>query len=198
MPVSSHGARTAKPAAGVDNCGSDRSASGCPGTVQNHESQVPPNQRPAPDQKKALPTNRETSSIPNAAGGDPLWVYPSQQQFFNAMRRKGYAPNEEEMDAVVAIHNAVNERAWAEVVEWESTLHPECVAGMKLVRFQGKPGAPRPAATVARTKKKALLTRPGAPARQTSRRPRRAPAPSRATPRPSTATTGSSHAVARR
>ena len=33
----------------------------------------------------------------------------------NAMKRKGYSPQEEEMDAVVAIHNAVNERAWAEV-----------------------------------------------------------------------------------
>ena len=31
------------------------------------------------------------------------------------MKRKGYSPHEEEMNAVVAIHNAVNERAWAEV-----------------------------------------------------------------------------------
>ena len=62
--------------------------------------------------------------------------------FFNAMRRKGYTPHEEEMDAVVAIHNAVNERAWGEVVAWEATLHPECTAGLKLLRFQGKPDEP--------------------------------------------------------
>ena len=73
------------------------------------------NQKPAPGQRAKLPTERAVSSIPTATGDDPLWVYPSQQMFYNAMRRKGYAPQEEEMDAVVAIHNAVNERAWAEV-----------------------------------------------------------------------------------
>ena len=76
---------------------------------------MPANQKPAKGQRAALPTERATSSIPSAAGGDPLWVYPSEQQFYNAMKRKGYSPHEEEMNAVVAIHNAVNERAWAEV-----------------------------------------------------------------------------------
>ena len=92
-----------------------------------------------------LPTDRVVSSIPSAAGGDPQ-VYPSQQMFYNAMKRKGYAPQEEEMNAVVAIHNAVNERTWAEVVAWEATLHPECTATLKLARFQGKPTEPTPKA----------------------------------------------------
>lgn len=107
-----------------------------------------PKQAPAPGQRKALPTGRATSTIPSAAAGseDTNWVYPSQQMFFNAMRRKGYAPHEEEMDAVVAIHNAVNERAWGEIVAWESTLHPECAAELKLRRFVGKPDEPTPKA----------------------------------------------------
>ena len=109
-------------------------------------SELPPNQKPAPGQRHALPTDRVVSSIPSAAGGDPLWVYPSQQMFYNAMKRKGYAPQEEEMNAVVAIHNAVNERTWAEVVAWEATLHPECTATLKLARFQGKPTEPTPKA----------------------------------------------------
>ena len=146
-------------AAAPDNCGSARSGassgsagsgagmpSGCPVAheqrVNPANNEMPANQRPAPGQRGSLPTERVTSTIPTGdAKGDPLWVYPSQQMFFNAMRRKGHTPHEEEMDAVV-IHNAVNERAWGEVVAWEATLHPECTAGLKLLRFQGKPDEP--------------------------------------------------------
>jgi len=105
-------------------------------------SELPANQQPTAGQRKPLPQARAVSSIPSASGNEPLWVYPSQQMFYNAMKRKGYSPQEEEMDAVVAIHNAVNERAWAEVVAWEATLHPECTAELKLLRFQGKPNEP--------------------------------------------------------
>ena len=42
----------------------------------------------APGQKVMLPTRRETSSIPKAGGS--LWEYPSPQQMYNAMRRKGF------------------------------------------------------------------------------------------------------------
>eukprot|EP01048_Picozoa_sp_COSAG05_P040767 COSAG05_NODE_21076_length_274_cov_1.188571_1_plen_48_part_10 len=48
-----------------------------------------------------------------------MWEYPSPQMFFNAMRRKGHNPREEDMATVVAIHNSVNERAWTEVMKWE-------------------------------------------------------------------------------
>lgn len=34
------------------------------------------------------------------------WVYPSEQMFYNAMKRKGWQPSEDDMAAVVAIHNA--------------------------------------------------------------------------------------------
>lgn len=46
-------------------------------------------------------------------------MYPSEAQFFAAMRRKGWDPRPEDMANVVRIHNAVNERAWMHVLEWE-------------------------------------------------------------------------------
>lgn len=51
----------------------------------------PPNQRPAPDQKKILPTNRIKSSIPRGNKVEPekeKWEYPSEQMFFNALKKK--------------------------------------------------------------------------------------------------------------
>ena len=47
--------------------------------------------------------------------GGRVWMYPSEQMFFNAMQRKGWRPSEGDMRTVVSIHNAVNERAWSEV-----------------------------------------------------------------------------------
>jgi len=94
-----------------------------------------------------LSTDRVESTIPgpqvgaDVAEGGKRWLYPSPQMFYNAMRRKGYEPKEEEMRTVVAIHNTVNERTWHEVLEWES-MHPECLEGLKLVRFGGKPDEP--------------------------------------------------------
>lgn len=35
--------------------------------------------------------------------------------FFEAMKRKGHDPQAADMRTVVPIHNAVNERAWAEI-----------------------------------------------------------------------------------
>ena len=51
----------------------------------------PPNQRPHPDQKKALPTNRIRSSIPRGSEPEPekeKWDYPSEQMFYNALKKK--------------------------------------------------------------------------------------------------------------
>jgi cytochrome c heme-lyase len=67
--------------------------------------------------------------------------------FFNAMRRKGWNPNVEDMAAVVQIHNAVNERAWYHVMAWER-LHESTCDDPRLVRFQGKPSEPTPKARV--------------------------------------------------
>ena len=70
-------------------------------------------------------------------------MYPSEQMFFNAMRRKGWAPEAGDMPHVVAIHNAVNERAWREILAWERLHASPASEGSeerpRLVRFEGKP-----------------------------------------------------------
>ncbi|KAJ7184225.1 cytochrome c/c1 heme-lyase [Mycena filopes] len=92
----------------------------------------------APPSTQSLSTSREVSSIPNAADGN--WVYPSEAQFFAAMARKKHDPQARDMHTIVPIHNAVNERAWAEVMRWEAGRGGEACGGVKLVNFKGKPG----------------------------------------------------------
>lgn len=74
-------------------------------------------------QRRPLPTSRETSTIPRAADGKEdcsKWVYPSPQQMYNAMLRKGHKDTPEDaVQSMVAIHNFLNEGAWAEITEWE-------------------------------------------------------------------------------
>ena len=118
--------------------------SSCPlaAAALDPNNQMPaPNQRPAEDQKLPLSTQRVSSTIPNATQDGQTWVYPSPQMFYNAMKRKGFDPKEEEMRTVVAIHNTVNERTWREILLWEG-LHPECTQERKLIRFGGKPDEP--------------------------------------------------------
>ncbi|KAK0644587.1 cytochrome c/c1 heme-lyase [Cercophora newfieldiana] len=76
-------------------------------------------QAPAPDQKFALPTERDESTIPKGSG-DGNWEYPSPQQMYNALLRKGYTDTDiTAVESMVAVHNFLNEGAWAEIVEWE-------------------------------------------------------------------------------
>ncbi|GMT15435.1 hypothetical protein PFISCL1PPCAC_6732 [Pristionchus fissidentatus] len=102
-----------------------------------------PNQKPAPDQPFALPTKREKSTIPKAetTTAGETWTYPSPQMFWNAMLKKGWRweddqLSEKDMDNIIKIHNANNEEAWREVLKWENLLHPECDAP-KLRSFKG-------------------------------------------------------------
>ena len=62
-------------------------------------------------------SNGNTTRTTVAAGN---WIYPSERMFFDAMRRKSYDPKAEDMRAIVPIHNAVNEKAWKEIREWET------------------------------------------------------------------------------
>ena len=97
----------------------------------------------SPAQKSSLDTFREISTIPRAlAAGDKdvptnthspanneqdtgvdensgNWVYPSEEMFFNAMKRKNFDPEATDMRTIVPIHNAVNEQAWKEIKAWE-------------------------------------------------------------------------------
>mmetsp|Transcript_17784 Transcript_17784/g.35131 ORF Transcript_17784/g.35131 Transcript_17784/m.35131 type:complete len:288 (+) Transcript_17784:277-1140(+) len=113
-------------------------------------------QKPWPGQRYNLSTHRVESVIPKGeftpehqknAKESSSWMYPSEQQFFNAMKRKGWEPREEDMRIVLAIHNHVNDRAWSEVLKWESMHAQECDCP-RLVRFMGKPKNLSPKATV--------------------------------------------------
>ncbi|KAK2750202.1 cytochrome c/c1 heme lyase [Colletotrichum kahawae] len=66
----------------------------------------------------APPSNNEQETGADAATGN--WVYPSEKMFFDAMKRKGHDTRAADMRTVVPIHNAVNERAWKEIKEWEA------------------------------------------------------------------------------
>jgi len=92
-----------------------------------------------------LPMDRETSSIPRADGSGN-WVYPSQSQFYEAMARKNHNPTAGDMKVVVPIHNAVNERTWAEVLKWETGQGGEKCGGIKLISFKGNAGKLTPKA----------------------------------------------------
>ncbi|SCZ93748.1 BZ3500_MvSof-1268-A1-R1_Chr6-3g08860 [Microbotryum saponariae] len=121
-------------------------------------------QAPSPGQKMALPLERTMSSIPkpNAGAGagsaagpsacpvahategsapaatkPDQWEYPSPQQFYNALVRKGWETPEESVEMMVDIHNWINEEAWAQVRRWEEK-HDGGSRSM-LARFQGRP-----------------------------------------------------------
>jgi cytochrome c heme-lyase len=105
----------------------------------------PPNQKPAPDQPFPLSTERVKSTIPKAITKEPgkmeTWEYPSAQMFWNAMLKKGWRwqddqMSDKDMDNIIRIHNANNEHAWREVLKWENLLHPECDCP-KLKSFSG-------------------------------------------------------------
>lgn len=122
-------------------------SSGCPvigqgagpqGVNENNMMPVDNNKPVFDEQTKPLDATRAVSSIPTgsgeAAGGN--WVYPSPQMFYNAMRRKNWQPAEEDMNAIVAIHNATNERVWSLIRMWEAE---QGCAEPRLVRFRGRP-----------------------------------------------------------
>lgn len=107
-----------------------------------------PNQLPSPGQANPLSTDREKSSIPKAGTAHQTWTYPSPQMFFNALKRKGKAHGvqEADMDAVVSVHNAMNERTWQQLMYWENTFHCHQCQHPKLKRFLGRPNDLSPAA----------------------------------------------------
>lgn len=86
-----------------------------------------------------LPTEREISSIPKT-DTHTNWIYPSQKQFFEAMKRKNWSPQASDMQTVIPIHNQVNEIAWRHIQEWERALIQETqrkCGGISLTSFRG-------------------------------------------------------------
>ncbi|RYP52461.1 hypothetical protein DL768_002384 [Monosporascus sp. mg162] len=93
------------------------------------------------------PANNELETGADAASGN--WIYPSERMFFEAMRRKGHDPRAPDMRAVVPIHNAVNERAWAEIKAWEAPwVQGTSCSGPRLDSFSGLAGRMSPRARV--------------------------------------------------
>ena len=168
------------------------SGSSCPikgpkDTVSQHESSsstlsklnplnyMPSNlsQSRSPNQSIYLPVERETSSIPRG-DTESNWEYPSPQQMYNAMLRKGYDDTPQDaVESMVAVHNFLNEGAWAEIVGWERRFSKglghgwqACSAGEegfektvdnaddgggsgpKLLRFMGRPRDMTPKARI--------------------------------------------------
>ncbi|WVF71705.1 hypothetical protein IAT40_006513 [Kwoniella sp. CBS 6097] len=86
----------------------------------------------------AAPASADTPGAVRDSAGN--WVYPSEQQFFNAMMRKNHKPRAADMRTIVPIHNAVNEKAWEQILVWESKIEgSEKCGGPRLVSFVGKP-----------------------------------------------------------
>ena len=102
-------------------------------------------QKPAPNQSVSLPTSREASTIPRGSG-DGNWEYPSPQQMYNALLRKGYTDTDiTAVESMVACHNFLNEGAWAEIVDWERRFGRGLMRGWEISR-RGEENAPLTAA----------------------------------------------------
>ncbi|KAM5469660.1 Cytochrome c1 heme lyase [Microsporum audouinii] len=73
-----------------------------------------------------IPSNAESET--GADGKTGNWIYPSERQFFDALMRKNNTPSSTKnatelatsVASIIPIHNAVNERAWSEILDWES------------------------------------------------------------------------------
>jgi cytochrome c heme-lyase len=90
------------------------------------------NTREHDTQKIDLPLERETSTIPRG-DADSNWEYPSPQQMYNAMLRKGYTDTPvDAVESMVAVHNFLNEGAWNEIVEWEGIFSKSLAEGWSM------------------------------------------------------------------
>lgn len=100
----------------------------------------------APGQTIDLPTERTISTIPRGEN-QGLWEYPSPQQMFNAMLRKGKGDvPEDAVESMVNIHNFLNEGAWEEIMEWEKPYTDVTKVNPRLLKFTGRPDALSPRA----------------------------------------------------
>ncbi|KAL6792828.1 cytochrome c and c1 heme-lyase [Trichoderma sp. SZMC 28012] len=105
-----------------------------------------PDECPVDHGASANPSNAEIESGADASGN---WVYPSEKMFFEAMKRKGYDAREVDMKTVVPIHNAVNERAWQHIKEWEAPyLTDSKCDGPRLSSFANKSTRMTPTARI--------------------------------------------------
>ncbi|KAL4873173.1 hypothetical protein BDV12DRAFT_160517 [Aspergillus spectabilis] len=109
---------------------------------------VPSSPYSSPTASHGTPSNAETETGHDKSTGN--WIYPSERQFFEALMRKGNTPDSvgsaselaTTVASIIPIHNAVNERAWQQILEWESKVpgtdpgSKKC-GGPKLYSFRG-------------------------------------------------------------
>lgn len=95
-----------------------------------------------------LPTERTFSTIPRGENEkEGVWEYPSPQQMFNAMIRKGKGDvPEDAVESMVNIHNFLNEGAWEEIIEWEKPYTEKTHIEPRLLKFTGRPDTISPRA----------------------------------------------------
>lgn len=95
----------------------------------------------APGQSVDLPLQRTMSTIPKGKEeGQGVWEYPSPQQMYNAMLRKGGGEiPEDAVESMVDVHNFLNEGAWAEICDWEKKYSDKTDVEPRLMKFQGRP-----------------------------------------------------------
>jgi len=97
-------------------------------------------QAPAPNQSSSLPTSREASTIPKGSG-DGNWEYPSPQQMYNALLRKGYTDTDvTAVESMVSVHNFLNEGAW-QIIGWEERFGGGLYKGWQICK-RGEENAP--------------------------------------------------------
>ncbi|KAH8701477.1 cytochrome c/c1 heme-lyase [Phaeosphaeriaceae sp. PMI808] len=107
-----------------------------PRLATDREVSTIPRALPSTPQNPATPANNERDTGTDKATGN--WIYPSERMFFDAMLRKSHNPSETDMATIVPIHNAVNERAWAEIRAWEAGQGSEACGGPRLESFSGE------------------------------------------------------------
>ncbi|CCH61701.1 hypothetical protein TBLA_0F01590 [Henningerozyma blattae CBS 6284] len=98
-----------------------------------------------PGQSIDLPKERSISSIPKG-NTNTLWEYPSPQQMYNAMVRKGKIDvstgeeiEKETVISMVDVHNFLNEGCWDEILKWEKPYTEKSNYKPTLLKFIGKP-----------------------------------------------------------
>lgn len=108
----------------------------------NYMPAVISNKREYTEQAVSLPMEREPSTIPRG-DGEGNWEYPSPQQMYNAMLRKGYTDTPaEHVESMVSVHNFLNEGAWDEIRGWEARFQAGIVEGYRRCSH-GEEGAAR-------------------------------------------------------
>ena len=104
----------------------------------------------AANQTINLDVDREPSTIPRGDGTGTNWEYPSPQQMYNAMLRKGYTDTPaEDVPAMVSVHNFLNEGAWGEILGWETRFAGGLQRGWEICR-RGEENAMTTAVMMAR------------------------------------------------